>query len=222
MEQKIKITTDIIIFAISDRSLKVLLVKRKYQPFAGLWAIPGGFVNDQESLEDAARRELQEETGLKDIYLEQLYTFGDPNRDPRGRIVSIAYYAVVSDTQKVKGGSDAKEAEWFPVSKLPFLAFDHQRILNYAIERLQNKLEYTTVGFALLGDKFTLTELQQVYEAVLDKPFDKRNFRRKVLQLHVLEALKEWKKEGLARPARYYRFSQMKFEKLKDKGIFFF
>jgi len=221
MKPNIKIAADIIIFAITDLTLKILLIKRKYQPFAGLWAIPGGFVEENESLEDAARRELREETGLTDIYLEQLYTFGDPNRDPRGRVISISYFAVVAEAKSVKGGTDAAEAQWFPVSDLPYLAFDHQRIVLYAIERLRNKLEYTTVGFSLLGEKFTLTQLQQVYEAVFNKSLDKRNFRRKVLQLKVLEPLKEWKREGLARPARYYKFSETKFEKLKDKGIFF-
>lgn len=222
MKQNIQVTVDVIVFAIIERKLKVLLVKRKFQPFAGLWAIPGGFVRPHESLDDAARRELLEETELSDIYLEQLYSFGDPNRDPRGRVLSISYFAVVSNPKEVRGGSDASEAAWYSVFALPYLAFDHERILKYAVERLRNKLEYTTVGFSLLGERFTLTALQHVYEAVLGKSLDKRNFRRKVLQLRVLEPLKEWRKEGLARPARYYRFSQTKFEKLRDKGIFFF
>ncbi len=221
-EITVKIAVDVVVFAIEARQLKVLLIKRKYAPYEALWAIPGGFVHAEESLEDAARRELMEETGLADVYLEQLYSFGDPNRDPRGRIISISYFAVVNSAGVVHGGSDAADARWFLTDELPYLAFDHSRILHYGIERLRNKLEYTTVGFGLLGPRFTLTELQHVYEAVLGKELDKRNFRRKVLQLKVLEPLKEWKREGLARPARYYRFSSARFEKLKDKGIFFF
>ncbi len=216
-----RVTVDIVIFTIRDHALHVLLVKRKYDPFKGRWAIPGGFVLDDESLDQAARRELREETGVRDVYLEQLYTFGDPGRDPRGRVVTVAYFALVASDRALEAGTDAADAAWHPADRLPPLAFDHRRILDYARERLKNKLEYTTVGFQLLPAKFALGELQRVYEAILGRSLDKRNFRRKIETLGILEALPEWRRGGGARPARLYRFSASRFEKLKDKGILF-
>lgn len=216
-----KLTVDVIIFVMKEGALNVLLVKRAHEPYIGKWAIPGGFVRYGEALEDAALRELREETGVKNVYLEQLYTFGKPGRDPRGHVVTVAYFALLSAEVEIEAGSDASNAEWFKITKLPPLAFDHHSILTYAIERLRNKLEYTTAGFKLLPEKFTLSELQRVYECVLDKKLDKRNFRRKVLLLKVLDPLNEWKREGMSRPAQLFRFSQKRFEKLKDKGILF-
>lgn len=215
-----RVAVDIVIFTIQSGVLKVLLVKRRIQPFAGQYAIPGGFVRDNEDLDHAALRELQEETGVAEVYLEQLYSFGEPNRDPRGRIISIAYFALISADRKLEAGSDAAEASWWQVKALPALAFDHAEILNYALERLRNKLEYTTVGFQLLPAKFTLTELQEVYEAILEKNLDKRNFRRKMSQLKILKPLKEYQRGG-QRPAQLFRFVAAQFEKLKDKGILF-
>ena len=218
----VRVTVDTVIFTIRDKALHVLLVKRGIPPFQGRWAIPGGFVKEGETLDDAALRELREETGVKDVYLEQLYSFGDPGRDPRGRAVTIAYFALIShDKVKLQAGTDAVEAQWFPMEKLPQLAFDHGAILDYALTRLRNKLEYTTVGFQLLPEKFTLPELQLVYEVILGRKLDKRNFRRKVEHLGILKPLNEWSKESLRRPARLYRFAAGKFEKLKDKGILF-
>jgi|SRR5437773_5853492 len=216
----IRVTVDLVIFTIHGNEFKVLLVKRAFEPFAGSFALPGGFVHEDESLETAAMRELQEETGVKQVYLEQLYSFGEPARDPRGRVVTISYYALISPDRSLSAGTDAADARWWPVSKLPPLAFDHRRIFDYALERLRNKLEYTTVGFQLLPAKFTLTELQRVYEVILNKKLDKRNFRRKIKLLKILTPLKEWKKGG-RKPARLYRFSAAHFEKLKDKGILF-
>jgi len=217
----LQVTVDVVIFTIRDRVLQVLLVRRGIPPFAGQYAIPGGFVHPDESLEAAALRELVEETGVRDVFLEQLYSFGEPGRDPRGRVVTVAYYALISSNQLVlTPGTDAAEACWFPVSRLPELAFDHRGILDYALERLRNKLEYTTVGFQLLPEKFTLTDLQSVYEAILGKRVDKRNFRRKLNLLGVLKPLREWQHTG-RKPARLYRFSATRFEKLKDKGILF-
>lgn len=183
------ITADIIIFSIVDGSLKVLLIKRGIEPFKGKWAIPGGFVSVDESLEDAARRELFEETGVKNIYLEQLYTFGDVKRDPRGRVVTVSYLALV-DSKKIrlKAGTDTRDVKWFSVRKLPSLAFDHKKILDYALQRLRWKFEYTLLGFSILPKKFRLSELQKIYEFVLGKKFDKRNFLKK---LHSLNILKE-------------------------------
>jgi 8-oxo-dGTP diphosphatase len=215
-----RITVDIVIFTIQSGELKVLLVKRAAPPFQAQYAIPGGFVHEQESLEDAALRELREETGVADVYLEQLYSFGDPDRDPRGRVITVAYYALISADHSLRAGTDAAEANWWPFDRLPQLAFDHRKILDYAIERLRNKLEYTTVGFQLLPEKFTMTELQEVYEAILGKKLDKRNFRRKLALLKILKPLREYRHGG-QRPAQLHKFQAARFEKLKDKGILF-
>lgn len=215
-----QVTVDVVIFTIQQGVLKVLLVKRRIDPFIGQFAIPGGFVLKDEDLEQAASRELREETGVSDVYLEQLYSFGKPDRDPRGRVVTVAYFALISADRKLNAGSDAAEAAWFPMDDLPPLAFDHATILNYALERLRNKLEYTTVGFQLLPEKFTLTELQEVYAAILGKTLDKRNFRRKMSVLKILKPLPEYRRGG-QRPAQLYRFVANRFEKLKDKGILF-
>jgi 8-oxo-dGTP diphosphatase len=215
-----QVTVDVVIFTIQKGTLKVLLVKRLIEPFIGQFAIPGGFVLEGEDLEEAALRELREETGVSDVYLEQLYTFGKPDRDPRGRVVTVAYFALISADRELKAGTDAAEAAWFPMDDLPPLAFDHAKILDYALERLRNKLEYTTVGFQLLPEKFTLTELQEVYAAILGKELDKRNFRRKMSVLKILKPLPEYRRGG-QRPAQLYRFVAARFEKLKDKGVLF-
>ena len=214
-------TVDIVIFTLKEGLLQVLLVKRGVPPFEGQYAIPGGFIRGDESLEEAALRELHEETGVKNVFLEQLYTFGDPKRDPRGRVITVVYYALIaSDKLSLVAGADAAETQWFPASSLPPLAFDHKSILGYALERLRNKLEYTTVGFQLLPEKFTLGELQAVYEAILGRQLDKRNFRRKLALLGILKPLREWQRTG-RKPAQLFRFSAARFEKLKDKGILF-
>jgi 8-oxo-dGTP diphosphatase len=219
--ESLRVTVDIVIFTLREGSLQVLLVKRGVPPFEGQYAIPGGFIREDESLEEAALRELHEETGVRNVFLEQLYTFGDPKRDPRGRVITVAYFALIaSDKLSLVAGADAAEAQWFPASSVPPLAFDHKSILDYALERLRNKLEYTTVGFQLLAEKFTLGELQAVYEAILGRPLDKRNFRRKLALLGVLKPLREWQRTG-RKPARLFRFAAARFEKLKDKGILF-
>jgi 8-oxo-dGTP diphosphatase len=216
----VKVTVDIVIFTIQDGILKVLLVKRRIAPFAGQFALPGGFVHEDEDLDEAALRELQEETGVADVYLEQLYSFGDPDRDPRGRVITVAYFALISSDHNLRAGSDAAEADWYSIDRLPPVAFDHAKIIDYAIQRVRNKLEYTTVGFQLLPEKFTLTELQEVYEAILGKKLDKRNFRRKISILKILKPLHEYRRGG-QRPAQLHRFVASRFEKLKDKGILF-
>ena len=219
--ESLRVTVDIVIFTVREGSLQVLLVKRGVPPFEGQHAIPGGFLREGESLEKAALRELHEETGVRNVFLEQLYTFGDPKRDPRGRIITVAYYALIaSDKLSLIAGADAAEALWFRANDLPPLAFDHKHILDYALERLRNKLEYTTVGFQLLPEKFTLGELQAVYEAILGKQLDKRNFRRKIALLGILKPLREWQHTG-RKPAQLFRFAASRFEKLKDKGILF-
>lgn len=219
-EVRMRVAVDIVIFTIQSGALKVLLVKRKIDPFRGHFAIPGGFVHEHEDLDQAALRELHEETGVRDLYLEQLYSFGDPKRDPRGRVISVSYFALISADRQLEAGSDAAEAAWHAVRQLPPLAFDHAAILNYALERLRNKLEYTTVGFQLLPEKFTLVQLQEVYEAILDKKLDKRNFRRKMSLLKILKPLNEFQPSS-RRPAQLFRFLAPRFEKLKDKGIVF-
>jgi len=216
-----RVAVDIVIFTIQSGELCVLLVKRAIPPFADQFAIPGGFVLDGESLDQAALRELKEETGVSEVYLEQLYSFGDPGRDPRGRVISVAYYALIAtDRSPLIAGSDAAEARWWPIRKLPPLAFDHGKILDYSLERLRNKLEYTTVGFQLLPERFSLSELQEMYEAILDKKLDKRNFRRKLALLKILRPTREFRRSG-RRPARLFEFVASNFEKLKDKGILF-
>jgi 8-oxo-dGTP diphosphatase len=217
----LRVTLDIVIFTVRDGALQIHLVKRGVPPFKGQFAIPGGFIREDESLEEAALRELYEETGVRNLFLEQLYSFGDPKRDPRGRVITVAYFALISSGRlSLVAGADAAEAGWFSVDDVPRLAFDHKRILDYALERLRSKLEYTTVGFQLLPEKFTLSELQTVYEAILGRHLDKRNFRRKIALLGILKPLHEWQRTG-RKPAQLFRFAGARFEKLKDKGILF-
>ena len=221
-KSRVRVTVDIVIFTVEAGSLNVLLIRRGIPPCKGRWAIPGGFVRDGESLEEAARRELREETGVTDVYLEQLYSFGEPHRDPRGRVVTIAYFALISSGgRRLRAGTDAADAGWFPAKGLPPLAFDHGAILDVALVRLRNKLEYTTVGFQLLPARFTLTELQRTYEAILGRKLDKRNFRRKMNLLGILRATRQHRREAIQRPARLYEFAAARFERLKDKGILF-
>lgn len=202
---KLQITVDIVLFTILDKQLHVLLIRRLAEPFRGSYALPGGFVLEDESIDAAANRELQEETGVERVFLEQLYTFGEPKRDPRGRVITVAYYALVANSHILRSGTDAADAAWFSLNKLPQLAFDHLSIIEYAHQRIANKLDYSNVGFELLPEKFTLTELQLVHEAVLGESLDKRNFRRKILQQGIVEPSKEWQKTG-RKPAQLYRF----------------
>ena len=209
MFPKPSVTVDLVIFTSAANDLKLLLIRRDLEPFKGHWALPGGFVEINESLERAAARELQEEVGVENIYLEQLFTFGEPNRDPRGRVISVAYFALVdSEQQKVVAGSDAAAAEWHSVFNPPALAFDHRQILDYAVWRLRNKIEWTTVGYELLPRKFTLSQLQRVYEIILQKPVDKRNFRKKILAQGEIKELDESRTDGAHRPAKLYSFKK--------------
>ena len=202
------VTVDVILFTYAEEHLQVLLIRRCNKPFAGAWALPGGFVDIDESLETAAARELFEETGVRDIHLEQLATFGAPDRDPRGRVISVAYIALAGSNimRATRAGDDASAAAWFDVYNLPRLAFDHDRILDAAVQRLRYKLENTAQGLHLLPEVFTLTELQKVYETVLEKALDKRNFRRKFLSLGILEDTGQVR-YGDYRPAKLYRRS---------------
>ncbi|HSI21341.1 MAG TPA: NUDIX domain-containing protein [Verrucomicrobiae bacterium] len=201
------LTVDIIILTIRDDQFEVALIKRGIEPFKGKWAIPGGFVRMDESLEAAALRELEEETGVADVYLEQLYTFGDVGRDPRDRVVTVAYFALVpSDKLHLVGASDADDAQWFSVDKLPELAFDHAKVMQCAVDRVRSKLDYSTIAFRLLPDEFRLSELQRVYEIILGEPQDKRNFRKKILSLNLVEETGEKHAGASHRPAALYRF----------------
>ena len=205
--KKLLVTVDIALFTIRDRQLHLLLIRRLAKPFPNRYAVPGGFVQEQESLDAAATRELREETGVENVYLEQLYTFGDPKRDPRGRVITVAYYALVPHTQVLRAGIDASDAAWYPVTELPALAFDHRKIVKYAHQRIRNKLDYAKVGFELLPNKFTLTELQFVHEAILGENLDKRNFRRKINRKGIVKPTKEWQ-HTRPKPSQLYRFSQ--------------
>ncbi len=216
------LTVDAVVFGFDEAELKVLLIKRGLAPFKGRWALPGGFVRVQETLDDAVRRELEEETGLHQVYLEQLYTFGEVKRDPRERVVSVAYYALVKMADhSTRAATDASDAQWFPVAATPPLAFDHATILQTGLERLRGKLRYQPIGFELLPEKFTLSQLQHLYETVLGTAIDKRNFRKKVLGFDLLEALDETNRDGPHRPAQLHRFNPAKYERLKKRGFLF-
>lgn len=215
------VTVDVVIFSLHNEDLRVLLIQRKYEPHQGAWAIPGGFVQMNESLEEAARRELMEETAVSDVYLEQLFTFGEPNRDPRTRVITIAYIALVPhDAIQPQAGDDAAQAAWFAVTDLPDLAFDHQKIIDYALIRLRYKLEYTTVGFELLPDQFTLTDLQRAYELILNEKLDKRNFRSKIAAADILEESGKMKQEGKGRPAKLYQYRKDAVAEVKTRRLF--
>lgn len=215
------VTVDVVIFSLVDEDLRVLLIQRKHAPYQNRWAIPGGFVKMGESLAEAAARELFEETGVSDMYIEQLYTFGEPNRDPRTRVITVAYFALVPrDALQLQAGDDAAETAWFSVSDLPELAFDHRKILDYALTRLRYKLEYSSVGFQLLPDVFTLSELQRAYEIILGEKLDKRNFRRKILSSEILEETGKKKREGEGRPAMLYQYRSDAVAEVKTRRLF--
>ncbi|HEY1012859.1 MAG TPA: NUDIX domain-containing protein [Herpetosiphonaceae bacterium] len=207
------VTVDVVIFTLIDAQLHVLLVQRKHWPHENHWAIPGGFVEMHESLEEGARRELEEETGVSSVYLEQLYTFGDPGRDPRTRVISVAYFALIpAESQKIQVSDETNDVRWFSADALPpDLAFDHSRILRYAIDRLRSKLEYTTLAFQLLPREFTLPKLKKIYEAILGENLDKANFYRKLRDSDLLEDTGKFR-EGRGRPARLYRFRDSRVE----------
>lgn len=215
------LTVDIVTFTLRENRLQVLLVRRAENPYAGMWALPGGFVRLEESLESAAGRELEEETGVPQAYLEQLYTFGEPQRDPRGRVVTVAYFALIPSDAPVRteGGSDTSQARWFPLDDLPRLAFDHSEIVAYALRRLRYKLEYSAVGFELLPGEFTLSEIQRTYEMILGETLDKRNFRRRILEAGIIEPTPHLR-GGEGRPARLYRYRPDAVAEVKARRLF--
>ncbi len=216
------LTVDCIIFGLDESSrLKVLLIQRAKNPFKDAWALPGGFVDENETLEYAALRELKEETGISDLFIEQLFTFGTPGRDPRGRVVTVAYYSLINLAEhKIGADTDALDVKWFPINSLPPLAFDHAEILLTAINRLRGKVRYQPIGFELLAEKFTLTQLQKLYETILDKELNKRNFRTKILKMNILK--EEDILRGVAhRPAQLYSFDKVKYEAYLNQGFNF-
>ena len=222
MKDQIRLTVDSVVFGYQNAELFILLIKRKYAPYKNDWALPGGFVLYNESLEDAVYRELKEETGIEVNYLEQLYTFGNLDRDPRGHVVSTSYFALVSPKSfTLNPTTDAVEAEWFSTKDLPKLAFDHKKIISLAMKRLQSKVIYEPLGFELLNKKFPFSDLEKLYTTILGRSIDRRNFRKKFLSLNVLDELKEKVSLGAGRPANLFKFNPERYKKLKEEGIIF-
>lgn len=212
------VTTDCVIFGFDGTRLNVLLVERGIEPFKDRWAFPGGFLKMDESAETGALRELQEETGLKGAYIKQFHAFSAPNRDPRERVITIAYYALVR-MQEVKGGDDAARAEWFALEEVPSLAFDHDLILRMALKELRKQIHFEPIGFELLSEKFTIKELQNLYEAILDVKFDRRNFYNKMKHLEILSQLDETVLHSPQKEANLFAFNKEKYEEMKQKGF---
>lgn len=222
--QDIRLTVDAVIFGYTpEKQLQVLLIQRGQNPYKGLWALPGGFVRKGENLEQAVRRELHEESGIEPDYLEQLYTFGEPGRDPRAQVVSVAYFGLVKPAKfTLLAGTDATDAHWWPLSELPQLAFDHDQIIQVALKRLRAKASYEPIGFDLLDDKFPFSHLEHLYSTLLGFPLERRNFRRKVLQYGFLEELPEKSSVGgSGRPGSLFRFNRSRYFELLQKGIYF-
>ncbi|HLD25679.1 MAG TPA: NUDIX domain-containing protein [Candidatus Andersenbacteria bacterium] len=215
VQQKYKyavIATDVIIFTVRKRKLYVLLMKMQKKPFFGMYALPGGLINSDESIDDAAARILLEKTGMENVYLEQLKTFGQVDRDPFGRVVSVAYFALVPAYRfiKLKADVNYENVGWFPVDAVPTLAYDHTEMLATAVEQLKKRLGYSNIAYNLLPPAFTLTELQSLYELILGEALDKRNFRKKILSLDVLKPTGKEQRGNANRPAALYRFSKRK------------
>jgi 8-oxo-dGTP diphosphatase len=216
------VTTDCVIFGFGDGELQVLLIERGIEPFKGKWALPGGFVRMHENTDECARRELFEETGVDNLFVEQLYTFSDVDRDPRGRVITVSYYALIklSDV-KIQAGDDAQNAQWYAISKVPSLAFDHDRILRIALNRLRGKIRYQPIGFELLPEKFTMPELQNLYETILEMSLDRRNFRKKMMDTGLLIDHNESVKGVPHKGARYLSFDKKKYAELSERGFNF-
>lgn len=200
------IATNVVIFTLRDEELKLLLVRRGNPPFKGVWGLPGGLVGEDEDLEASAMRKLEEGTGVSGVFLEQLYTFGTPDRDPRERVVAVAYYALVpSDRLQLRAARGAEGVAWFGLNEIPTLAFDHAQMVTEAHQRLASKLAYSTIALQFMPEKFTLSDLQNVYEIILDEQLDKRNFRKRILAMDQVRETEEWRRSGNHRPARLYR-----------------
>lgn len=214
------VTVDCVIFGFDGSNLNILLIERGLEPFKGRWAFPGGFIRKEETAEEGARRELQEETGVENVFMEQLQAFSGVHRDPRERVITIAFYALVKlSDYHVKGGDDASKAQWFRIHEIPELAFDHDSILRVAMSHLKQKIQFEPIGFELLSDKFTMTQLQTLYEAILEIRFDRRNFYKKMLSMDLVIPLEEKVPNTSHRAARYFSFNREKYLELKEKGF---
>jgi 8-oxo-dGTP diphosphatase len=223
MKQDIKVSVDAVVFGYDqEQGISVLLIKRRNEPFQKMWALPGGLVLNDESLDEAVNRELKEEAGIDVNYLEQLYTFGSPDRDPRNHAISISYFGLVrpQDFQLV-AHTDAEDVAWFNIKKLPKLAFDHKKIIDTAIKRLRGKITYEPVGFELLEKEFPFSDLEKLYQTLLDQEIDRRNFKKKIISLGILEELDETIQRKAGRPARLFKFNKKKYFELKEKGYNF-
>lgn len=222
ISQNIKVAVDAVVFGYQQKELSVLLIKRGIEPFKGDWALPGGLVLENESLEHAVERELLEETGVTIDYLEQLYTFGTPKRDPRNRVISVTYFGLVSPNHfKISADSDASEVQWFPIHKLPQLAFDHNLILTTALQRLQNKMNYQPIGFELLKKEFPFSDLENLYQTILNQKIDRRNFRKKIMSFGILTETDKIHQPSSGRPAKLFKFNAKKYKELEKKGFHF-
>lgn len=219
--QKILVAVDCIIFGFDGSHLQALLIKRGFEPEKGKWSLMGGFVNKDENADKAAQRVLYDLTGMKNIYMEQLHTFSDVARDSAGRVVSIAYFALINIADYTSTLQAEHEAKWFPLNKIPPLIFDHKRMVLTAKEMLKQKVANHPIGFELLPQKFTLPQLQSLYEAIYESPFDKRNFTKKMLSLGILNKLNEKEKESSRKGAFYYVFDTVKYQKLHSNGLKF-
>lgn len=219
--QKILVAVDCIIFGFDGNHMKALLIKRGFEPEKGKWSLMGGFVNKDENADKAAARVLFDLTGMKNIYMEQLHTFSDITRDSAGRVVSIAYFALINIADYNKTLQAEHEARWFPLNKIPPLIFDHKKMVLTAKEMLRQKVASYPIGFELLPHKFTLPQLQSLYEAIYESPFDKRNFTKKMLSLGILNKLNEKEKESSRKGAFYYVFDTVKYQKLHSNGLKF-
>jgi 8-oxo-dGTP diphosphatase len=223
MKQDIKVSVDAVVFGYDQESgISVLLIKRKNEPFQKMWALPGGLVLSGESLSNAVTRELKEEAGIDVNYLEQLYTFGDPGRDPRNQVISVSYFGLVRPQDfQLTAHTDAEDVGWFNIKKLPRLAFDHKKIIDVAIKRLRGKITYEPVGFELLEKEFPFSDLEKLYQTLLDREIDRRNFKKKIIALGILEELDSVVQRKAGRPARLYKFNRKKYFELKENGYNF-
>lgn len=217
------VTTDCVIFGIRKDELELLLVKRAIQPFKGKWALPGGFILLKETADECAYRILKEEAGIRNVFIEQLYTFSNLKRDPRERVISIAYYALVNaDQLHPVAGHFNDAAAWYPVKKLPSLGFDHRQIAEAALKRLQGKLVYQPIGFELLPQQFSISQLHRLYETILERKIDRRNFNKKILSMKLLEKVRGKRITGSpGKPATLFQFNKEKYQKLTTKGFSF-
>jgi 8-oxo-dGTP diphosphatase len=222
-KQNIRVAVDAIVFGYQNNELYVLLIQQKFGTQESYWALPGGLVKNDESLQDAVKRELKEETNITVNYFEQLYTFGDDIfRDSRNRVISVAYFALVDSSKlKIKADSDAENVQWFKISEIPNLAFDHNIILSKAIERLKAKLTYEPIGFDLLPKEFLFSELENLYCTILEKEIDRRNFRKKILSFEIIEETEQFGSSKSGRPAKLFKFNKLKYNELTKKGFHF-